>query len=348
MANSAFSCTALTGGTDGSLDNIDGSILSDGDIGYVVNATDESVSVYTLDASSGDAESSPDIISPDTNAGTKRWILTKLIGQGLDLDGNVLTLDEDGDTSIEASTDDYVVVKIGGSDLIDLSTTAVKINGLSLWTDIDDDTGITSAAGDDKLDVYLNGAKDFSFTPNNLNILSGSTLSIDSGADFQINSVSRVPTINTPSAAASTSFSLTLGAFYKLRYSCSMSSAGALILRVNSDSGTNYIIMQQFAGSLSGTGVNSYVYSTGAYSAGVIGGVDGSSCLIFSGEILLSPYQGNNNRLMIMGSSTAIGSSDTLHSDFSIIYTGSASISSCIIIPSAGTLTGTFVLERVA
>ena len=176
MANSAFSCTALTGGTDGSLDNIDGAILSDGDIGYVVNAADETVSVYTLDASSGDAESSPDIISPDTNAGTKRWILTKLIGQGLDLDGNVLTLDADGDTSIEASTDDYIVIKLNGSDLVDIDTASIKINGLSLWTDIDDDTGITSAAGDDKLDIYVNGAKDFEITPNTFKASSGSLI----------------------------------------------------------------------------------------------------------------------------------------------------------------------------
>lgn len=64
--------TALTGGS-ASLDDIDGNDLSDGDAAIVVTATNSYH--YTLDASSGASESSPDIIAPDTNPGTKRWIL---------------------------------------------------------------------------------------------------------------------------------------------------------------------------------------------------------------------------------------------------------------------------------
>jgi len=63
----------LIGGGANDLDFIDGSVLLDQDVAhvYVSNA----LYIYLLDATSGAGESSPDIISPDANAGTKRWIL---------------------------------------------------------------------------------------------------------------------------------------------------------------------------------------------------------------------------------------------------------------------------------
>lgn len=74
MANKlAYEKTGLTGGGTGDLDIIDGTILSDGDFAFVI--TGSVFYVYILDDNSGEAESSPDIISPDSNAGTKRWIL---------------------------------------------------------------------------------------------------------------------------------------------------------------------------------------------------------------------------------------------------------------------------------
>lgn len=66
--------SSLTGGASGALDEIDGSTISEGDVCIVI--IENEYSIYRLDADSGAAESSPDIISPDTNAGTKRWILT--------------------------------------------------------------------------------------------------------------------------------------------------------------------------------------------------------------------------------------------------------------------------------
>lgn len=65
--------TALTGGTETALDGIDGDLLNDGDFAFVMLSG--IVYVYELDADSGAAESSPSVISPDSNAGTKRWIL---------------------------------------------------------------------------------------------------------------------------------------------------------------------------------------------------------------------------------------------------------------------------------
>lgn len=63
----------LIGGAADSLDSIDGAGLSDGDIAMVFSGT--SIYHYRLNATSGATESSPYIVSPDTNAGTKRWVL---------------------------------------------------------------------------------------------------------------------------------------------------------------------------------------------------------------------------------------------------------------------------------
>lgn len=75
MANNFYGGIALTGGAEGALDRIDGAILNDGDGAMVIDSSNDKVYFYTLNASSGAAESSPDTISPDSNAGNKRWIL---------------------------------------------------------------------------------------------------------------------------------------------------------------------------------------------------------------------------------------------------------------------------------
>lgn len=67
---------ALTGGGDGALDSLDGSLLKNGDFAVVVLPTSNTTYIYTLDEDSGAAESSPDVIAPDANAGDKRWVLT--------------------------------------------------------------------------------------------------------------------------------------------------------------------------------------------------------------------------------------------------------------------------------
>ena len=88
MANKFYPAVALTGGGTGALDKIDGMDLSDLDAAMVV--TGNKAYFYTLDDSSGASESSPGVISPDTNAGNKRWILkgNALIG---DYKGNWAT-----------------------------------------------------------------------------------------------------------------------------------------------------------------------------------------------------------------------------------------------------------------
>jgi len=71
--NNFFCCILRTGGTDGSLDDIDGTGLADGDVALV--AEDGESYLYRLDADSALTEDDPKIISPDSNAGNKRWIL---------------------------------------------------------------------------------------------------------------------------------------------------------------------------------------------------------------------------------------------------------------------------------
>jgi len=72
MAVKIFGCADLIGGGIGSLDAIDGSLLADGDTAFVKQET--LIYWYHLNATSGASESSPWVIAPDTNAGTKRWV----------------------------------------------------------------------------------------------------------------------------------------------------------------------------------------------------------------------------------------------------------------------------------
>ena len=66
-------------------------------------------------------------------------------------------------------------------EVISTATESWDTNGAELILDVDGDTSI-HANTDDQIDVQISGADDFRFTANSLNVLSGSTLSIDSGA----------------------------------------------------------------------------------------------------------------------------------------------------------------------
>lgn len=71
LKNKSFS--ALTGGGFGALDKIDGAALQNLEMAFgVVNGVQH---CYWLDEDSGASENSPYVITPDTNAGNKRWIL---------------------------------------------------------------------------------------------------------------------------------------------------------------------------------------------------------------------------------------------------------------------------------
>ena len=89
-----FWAASRTGGSE-ALDGIDGQDLVDGYTAIVNHSS--GTYVYVLDADSAAAESDPEVISPDTNAGDKRWVLTAYIGTN-----SINTLADDATPSILA------------------------------------------------------------------------------------------------------------------------------------------------------------------------------------------------------------------------------------------------------
>jgi hypothetical protein len=79
----------------------------------------------------------------------------------------------------------------------------VDVNGLSdgIILDADGDTTI-SADTDDQIDIKIAGADDFRFSANAMNVLSGSTLTIDSGATITNSGTATGFTDNTPAFQA--------------------------------------------------------------------------------------------------------------------------------------------------
>ena len=78
----------------------------------------------------------------------------------VDVNGNELILDADADTSITADTDDTIDIKIGGSDIFQMTASKLDINGKELILDADGDTSITSDT-DDEIDFKTAGTDRF-------------------------------------------------------------------------------------------------------------------------------------------------------------------------------------------
>ena len=81
-------------------------------------------------------------------------------------------------TTAPASGASIFIVEISGAVGAPMNR---DINGDELILDADGDTSIT-ADTDDQIDIKIAGADDFQFSANAMNVLSGSTLTIDSGA----------------------------------------------------------------------------------------------------------------------------------------------------------------------
>lgn len=104
MAN-FYGATSLTGGGTGALDALDGNDLSDGDGAVVI--IDGTFYIYHLDASSGASESSPFIITPDSNPGNKRWILSGRSGMFYTDIGDIAAAQYDeGDLTLDNNWND--------------------------------------------------------------------------------------------------------------------------------------------------------------------------------------------------------------------------------------------------
>jgi hypothetical protein len=69
--NRVYAATSIAGGV-GAMKSIDGAALLGLDMCFTLDGS--VMRIYKLDEISGLPESSPDIIAPTANAGTKRWI----------------------------------------------------------------------------------------------------------------------------------------------------------------------------------------------------------------------------------------------------------------------------------
>ncbi len=179
MANNFYGAIALTGGGTGALDKIDGDDLADLDAAFVqVLGT---FYAYTLDDDSGAAEDSPNVISPDANAGTKRWLLQGILCADLDVIGGVVLNSSGNDNNIQmkGSTDDSLLFLDAGLDRVGIGVglgasgpvTKLTVAGtitLKEQADADGDTGTYGQ-------IWVNTA-----TPNEL------FFTDDSGLDFRL------------------------------------------------------------------------------------------------------------------------------------------------------------------
>ena len=113
-------------------------------------------------------------------------------------------------TTAPASGDSIFIVEISGAVGGPLGS---DLNGSELILDADGDTSL-HASTDDQIDIKIAGADDFKFSANAMNVLSGSTLTVDSGATItnsgtatgfgkinQVVSVSKTDTFTTTSTS---------------------------------------------------------------------------------------------------------------------------------------------------
>lgn len=89
LAKTVYLRTSLTGGGADALDQVDGDDLLGKDTAIVTYSGE--FYFYELDATSGATENPPGIISPDLNAGNKRWILQGLHALGAHVQQNLIT-----------------------------------------------------------------------------------------------------------------------------------------------------------------------------------------------------------------------------------------------------------------
>lgn len=155
--------TSLTGGTAVDLDEEDGDNLTDGDLALVADGTD--IYFYILDADGGAAESSPSVIVPDTNPGTKNWVLQNVYSvtsgvtppSGVEITGNIAGMVMSNDTD----TDHDIAISAGAcmdsTNIYHMANAAVVTKQIdAAWAAGDDAGGLLngSVAANELYHVY--------------------------------------------------------------------------------------------------------------------------------------------------------------------------------------------------
>ena len=158
--------TLLTGGTGAALDSLDGDTLLDGDVCLIGTVpTGDELSFYVLDADSAAAESSPNVIAPDTNPGNKRWLLQILAPKTINLTGGQIAFPATAVPSADPNTlDDYeegeftvtMVASSSGTITVNTSNNTmaytkngrdVKIQGLIIMSGVSSPIGVPTIEG---------------------------------------------------------------------------------------------------------------------------------------------------------------------------------------------------------
>ena len=159
MAKNNYLAYALTGGVTGALDAIDGTSLADQDMALVIVKGGFTYH-YTLDATSGAAESSPDTISPDANAGTKRWILNDIYGVVLEADFNANTIlaATSDNTPVTLTVGEQTLVgRITAGNIAALTPTQIRtLINVEDGADVTDATNVNAAGAVMEVDFNAN------------------------------------------------------------------------------------------------------------------------------------------------------------------------------------------------
>ncbi|KKM68554.1 hypothetical protein LCGC14_1459710 [marine sediment metagenome] len=161
MANNFYCRTALIGGASGALDEIDGAGLNDLD--FAIVSILNIAYFYTLDDDSAAAESSPEVISPDANAGNKRWILQNVVTNTGTASAPSLQFGNDAIGIFQQATN-FLGITIAGTQRFNITSSAIQgiLSGAAMLKNIvatatvaslipnnsDEDSGLGGAGGD--------------------------------------------------------------------------------------------------------------------------------------------------------------------------------------------------------
>jgi len=134
---------ALTGGGNDALDGVDGAILNGGDFAFTFEGG--YFYLHLLKNDSGEAESSPQVIAPVTNAGDKRWELLT-VAQEHEIKEKITAegLTVENDAKIKGKLEVLLDLIVGGQMNVDAAAT---IAGFLQVNNDADFTGNVDASG---------------------------------------------------------------------------------------------------------------------------------------------------------------------------------------------------------